>query len=84
MEQTKIEQAEEIIGQALSEIQLEDSEVELTNKFMELAMDSYILVVWPESQDYMEKDWFEEEAILDNSENAIPSSYLIPISRLIN
>lgn len=44
---------------------------------------NYILVQWPESQDLMEYDWFQEEAILDNSENAISSSYFIPEERII-
>lgn len=44
-------------------------------------MDHYVYIQWPESQDYMEHDWFKEEAILDNSENATSSSYLIPENR---
>lgn len=43
----------------------------------------YIYIQWPESQDLMGEDWFREEAILDNSENAPSSSYLIPIERMI-
>lgn len=42
----------------------------------------YIYIEWPESQNYMQEDWFREEAILDNSENAPSSSYLIPINRI--
>ena len=36
----------------------------------------YVLVHWPESQDLMDYDWFENEAILGES-----SSYFIPYER---
>ena len=39
--------------------------------------DTYVLVPWPEVQDYMDEPWFEEEAVLNSN-----SSYLIPIERL--
>lgn len=45
-------------------------------------MNLYELVLWPESQEYMEEPWFQEEAVLDNSENAESSSYFIPIERI--
>ncbi len=38
---------------------------------------NYVLVPWPESQEYMEESWFEEEAILGEE-----SSYFIPVERL--
>ena len=46
--------------------------------------DLYVLVRWPDSQDYMEYDWFEEEAILAlGSEDMTGSSaYFIPINRI--
>jgi hypothetical protein len=35
----------------------------------------YVKIDWPDSQDYMDEDWFEEEAVPDlNDEGA----YLIP------
>jgi hypothetical protein len=48
--------------------------------------DSYFLIGWPESQDYMEEDWFEEETILAiGSEDKIGSSaYFIPVKRILN
>ncbi len=52
--------------------------VMLLNMFMELLEESYVLVAWPQSQEYMEFEWFEEEAKLDAS-----SSYLIPINRVL-
>ena len=47
--------------------------------------DNYALVQWPESQDFMEKDWFREEAILAlGSEDITGSSaYFIPIKRYL-
>lgn len=38
----------------------------------------YILVEWPESQNYMDFDWFVEEAHLANEELAGSSAYFIP------
>jgi len=47
----------------------------------------YILILWPDSQEYMEEDWFRDECILMNDErflNEIGSSaYFIPKKRLI-
>lgn len=43
----------------------------------------YILIQWPDSQEYMEYDWFEDEAILDVDSKTGDSSYLIPESRYI-
>jgi len=44
-------------------------------------------VEWPESQNYMNENWFEEEAELINSEPLLSiygvSAYLIPRERLI-
>lgn len=42
--------------------------------------DGYVLISFPDSQEFMGEDWFEEEAILHIDE---PSSYFIPIKRLI-
>jgi hypothetical protein len=46
---------------------------------------TYILVQWPESQEYMEEDWFEEEAILalGSEDKTGCSAYFIPESRII-
>ncbi len=49
-------------------------------------MDSYILVPFPEVQEYMEEDWFDIEAILAlGAEESVGSSaYFIPAGRLLN
>ena len=41
-------------------------------------MNNYILIQWPESQQYMEYDWFKNEAILGEK-----SSCFIPENRII-
>jgi hypothetical protein len=61
---------------------IEDSEssaiIKRVNDFLSLASDSYLLIEWPDVQDYMEENWFDNEAILSES-----SSYLIPLKRII-
>jgi len=54
------------------------SEEEAKDMLVRIIENSYTLINWPESQDYMEEKWFDEEAILDNSDNAESSSYFIP------
>lgn len=44
---------------------------------------SYVHVAWPESQEYMEQDWFEEEAVLDVDAHT-GSCYFIPLARVLN
>lgn len=59
---------------------------ELSNKtvrFLELALNSYVLVTWPDSQDLMDEDWFEEEAILDAWSKFGSSAYLVPLKRIL-
>lgn len=42
--------------------------------------DNYKLVLWPESQTYMDEPWFEDHAILADSEQLGESqAYFIPI-----
>lgn len=48
--------------------------------------DLYVVVPWPESQEYMEEPWFEDESVLINDHSGIikygGSAYMIPVSRL--
>lgn len=48
--------------------------------------ENYVLVRWPESQEFMECDWFRDEAILAlGSEDVTGSSaYFIPESRILD
>ena len=45
---------------------------------------SYNLITWPESQDFMEEEWFEDEAILalGNEDMTGSSAYFIPVNRI--
>lgn len=43
----------------------------------------YVLVEWPDSQELMEEDWFEEEAVLAQHVSIGSSAYFIPVERYI-
>lgn len=45
---------------------------------------NYILVLWPESQEFMEEEWFQDEAVLADHENIGGSAYFIPENRIID
>lgn len=53
--------------------------VQATDEFIN-SDDLYKKVPWPESQDFMDKEWFEDEAVLDITDSA---SYFIPYKRSI-
>lgn len=52
---------------------------------LDVAEDGYALIEWPDSQDYMEEEWFQEEAILalGSEDRTGSSSYFIPIKRIL-
>jgi DNA primase catalytic subunit len=54
------------------------SEQEAKDMLEAMIENSYSVISWPESQNYMEKEWFEEEAILDVDCKFGNSAYLIP------
>ena len=90
MEQTNFELAVEVIGQAVFELlPVEDSANDKTRQsvhnLIDAASEGYVLVQWPESQEYMEEEWFEEGAILalGSEEKTGSSAYFIPIKRII-
>ena len=81
--------AQEVIGQAihdfmgLSSDNPEDKEaIDAVNSLLELAHNGYTLVQWPESQELMEEDWFDKEAILDVDGKFGSSAYFVPIIRI--
>lgn len=45
-------------------------------------MENYVLIPWPESQEFMDEVWFEDEAILADVVLGY-SSYFIPEYRII-
>ena len=87
---TNFEKAIEVIGQALFKfLPVEDPAYNETrqaiNNLLNASSYGYVLIEWPYSQEYMEEEWFEEEAILAlGSEDITGSSaYFIPIKRVI-
>lgn len=44
---------------------------------------AYVIVTWPDSQELMEENWFEEEAILDVEGEFGSSAYFIPLNRAL-
>lgn len=46
-------------------------------------MEEYILVRWPESQDFMDLPWFQKESSLADEELAGPAAYFIPKDRYL-
>lgn len=40
-------------------------------------MDKYVLVLWPDSQELMDKDWFDECVLHID----LPSAYFVPEER---
>ena len=91
------EEAVEIIGQAIFDyfpdrdgqgipLTKEEREAtEIVESFMNTVDEGYVLVKWPESQEFMEEEWFDEEAILalGSEDKTGSSAYFIPIKRIV-
>ena len=82
------ELAVEVIGQAIAEDSVSESGQEARkaiNSLINCAREGYVLVQWPESQEYMEEEWFDEEAILalGSEDKTGSSAYFIPIMRVL-
>lgn len=82
--------AMEIIGQVVFEFLFveeknpENEELrQVVNRLLYCAEDGYCIVTWPDSQDYMEEDWFKDEAILETEGRFGGSAYFIPIKRIL-
>ncbi len=76
----KIDDVLEAIGQAIYEHNLRPETHPDVHRYLDMAKDAYVYVPWPETQEFMDEDWFEDEAILDINE---ASAYLIPIKRML-
>jgi hypothetical protein len=90
MKQSNFELAKKVIGQAIFDLlPSEDSQNnesrEAVNSLINATEEGYILVQWPESQELMEEEWFDDEAILAlGSEDKTGSgAYFVPIKRVI-
>lgn len=54
------------------------------NHVISTISNSYVLVHWPKSQQYMEEPWFDDEAVLAQDLGDVSSgAYFIPLKRLI-
>lgn len=87
--ENKLEQVIEVIGNVIFEtLPAEDSENdeirEDIDNVLEYLENAYILVQWPESQQYMEEEWFDEEAVLalGAEEKTGSSAYFVPIKNI--
>jgi hypothetical protein len=76
------ENAIESIGQALFELFEENIPAEAKNLLNQLDS-AYVVVTWPDVQELMEEDWFDEEAILDVDGKFGDSAYFIPLKRIL-
>lgn len=72
----------EVIGQLLFDNNITKQTNSEIYNILKLIPDSYTIVDWPEVQELMEEDWFQDEAILNNSDNAPSSQYFIPLKRI--
>lgn len=81
---TNFNNAIETIGQAIFEEHGKNAPEEVKSLLNNLN-NAYVLVQWPDSQDFMEEDWFEEEAIFcgGSEDKTGDSAYFIPLNRII-
>ena len=63
-----------------------DETVEKIARVLTLARTAYMLVQWPDSQKYMEEEWFKEEAYLafGYEDEFGSAAYFIPLKRVLN
>ena len=58
---------------------------QLNNRIMEK---EYVIIPWPDSQELMDEEWFDDECILINEDPLLSqvgsSAYFVPIARLKN
>lgn len=61
------------------------NEKEAKSMLLDIIESTYTLIEWPESQDYMEEKWFDEEAILalGSEETTGSGAYFIPTCYII-
>ncbi len=74
------ENAMEAIGQAIHHHDLTPNSNPEVHAVLGALDEAYVLVPWPESQEYMEESWFNTEAILNVDQS---SAYFIPLKRII-
>ena len=65
---TNFEIAKEVISEGIDKLLLVDDTMSEIRKEIALGLvyaaeEGFVLVQWPESQEYMEEEWFNEEAV---------------------
>ncbi len=85
MENKKFEDAMEAIGQGVYELNMSEEESKDVNTVLSMVRDAYVPVTWPDVQELMEEEWFEEEAILalGSEDKTGSSAYFVPIKRIV-
>lgn len=81
MSSTKLKQAISFIENSMESLP-QNSDIRNTISILLKCVNNgcgYAYVDWPESQEFMDEDWFPYEAVLDVNESA---SYFIPINRI--
>ena len=80
-----MEQFLETIGQLIYDADIDSDE---TNEVLNLITTSYTIVTWPDIQEIMEEDWFDDESFLINDQKGLEkfgsSAYFVPVKHLID
>lgn len=89
----KFDEAIEVIGSALFEYLEGDTSnstdsdakdtYELVHRLLAMLPNAYVVVEWPESQELMEEEWFDNEAVFDIDCKFGHSAYLVPLKRVL-
>ena len=83
---SKLDDIIEIIGAVIHETSIDDVDkivVKDITTLLAVLPDTYILVEWPESQELMEEEWFDDEAVLDVDCKFGDSAYFVPLKRVL-
>jgi hypothetical protein len=59
------------------------SEEEAKDMLISMINNTYTIILWPDSQEYMEKWWWRKEAILDVDCKFGSSAYFVPTKRIL-
>jgi len=60
----------------------EESNINTTKEIIKIDTNLYQLVQWPDSQEYMEEEWFDNECSLADYEQFGDAAYFIPVIRI--
>ena len=87
---TNFSSAIQLINTALNDfMETEYNDVRLkanidnSNELVSLLHEGYVIITWPDVQELMEEEWFDEEAILETEGKFGSSAYFVPIKYLI-